>query len=78
MLHLLEEALRKRAPLLERLHAEGTDAYRLFHGVAEGRPGLTVDRYGPLLIAQEFFDPLGTGEQDAIQEWPGAWAWKPR
>lgn len=58
MKDLLQSALRARAPLLERLHAEGTDAYRLFHGTTEGRPGLAVDRYGPLLIAQEFFDPL--------------------
>ena len=32
------------------LHAEGTDCYRLFHGAVEGRPGLTVDVYGALLL----------------------------
>jgi len=44
--------------LLERLHAEGTDCYRLFHGVNEGRPGLTIDRYGPVLLLQTWREPL--------------------
>ncbi len=55
---LLSAALERRAGLLSRLHAERTDAYRLFHGTAEGRPGLTVDRYGDLLLAQSFHSPL--------------------
>lgn len=37
---------------MPRLEAEGTDCYRLFHGVAEGRPGLMVDRYGPVVLVQ--------------------------
>jgi 23S rRNA (cytosine1962-C5)-methyltransferase len=49
---LLETALARRAALLDALAAEGTDCVRLFHGVAEGRPGLTVDRYGPVLLVQ--------------------------
>ncbi len=48
----LREALARRAALLARLDAEGTDCVRLFHGVAEGREGLTVDRYGPVLLVQ--------------------------
>ncbi len=55
---LLATALAARAPLIERLAAERTDAYRLFHGTVEGEPGLTVDRYGPLLLAQTFHRPL--------------------
>lgn len=51
-------ALQSRAALLSRLHAEQTDAYRLFHGSVEGQPGLTVDRYGDLLLAQSFHSPL--------------------
>jgi len=41
---LLAAALDARAELLPRLHAEQTDAYRLFHGSVEGHPGLTIDR----------------------------------
>lgn len=62
----LSEALARRAPLIARLAAEGTDCYRLFHGATEGRPGLTVDRYGPLLWVQTFRDPLEEGELEAV------------
>jgi len=51
---LLNRALKRRLPLLAKWHAEGTDCYRLFHGAAEGLPGVTVDRYGPQLIIQSF------------------------
>lgn len=73
---LLARALDARAPLLAELHAEGTDAYRVFHGTVEGAPGLTVDRYGDLLLAQSFHAPLAEGEAEAMagfyaQRWPG-------
>jgi 23S rRNA (cytosine1962-C5)-methyltransferase len=55
---LLAAAFAARTELLARLHAEHTDAYRLFHGSVEGRPGLTVDRYGDLLLVQSFHQPL--------------------
>ena len=55
---LLAAALDARAELLPRLHAEQTDAYRLFHGSVEGHPGLTIDRYGDLLLVQCFHSPL--------------------
>ncbi len=45
-------ALERRADLLVQLHQEQTDCYRLFHGVAEGFPGLCVDRYGSLIFLQ--------------------------
>ena len=45
-------ALARRADLFARAAAEGTDCVRLFHGVAEGTPGLTIDRYGPVLLVQ--------------------------
>jgi len=61
---LLRDAIVRRAPLLERLHAEGTDCYRLLHGIAEGAPGLTVDRYGSLLLMQTFREPI---EGDGVQ-----------
>mmetsp|Transcript_20007 Transcript_20007/g.60790 ORF Transcript_20007/g.60790 Transcript_20007/m.60790 type:complete len:159 (+) Transcript_20007:46-522(+) len=50
-------ALAARAPLLASLHAERTDCYRLFHGAVEGLPGLTLDRYGDLLLLQSFREP---------------------
>ena len=58
LLPLLAAAFDARAGLLVRLHAEQTDAYRLFHGSVEGHPGLTVDRYGELLLVQCFHSPL--------------------
>ncbi|HEX6810483.1 MAG TPA: class I SAM-dependent methyltransferase [Planctomycetota bacterium] len=54
----LEQAIERRAPLLQQLHAAGTDCYRLLHGVAEGAPGVTLDRYGPVLLLQTFRNAL--------------------
>ena len=54
----LQRALDARRELIARLEAEQTNAYRLFHGTVEGRPGLTVDRYGSLLLVQSFHGPL--------------------
>lgn len=64
---LLAAALVARAPLIERLAAEQTDAYRLFHGSVEGESGLTVDRYGDLLLAQTFHRPLTDGELRGLE-----------
>jgi 23S rRNA (cytosine1962-C5)-methyltransferase len=63
----LDEALERRRPLLESLQAEGTNAYRLFHGIAEGVPGLTIDRYGPLILMQTFREPFLPDEVAAIE-----------
>ncbi|MCX5795651.1 MAG: class I SAM-dependent methyltransferase [Elusimicrobia bacterium] len=73
---LLAAALERRAELLGRLHAEDTDAYRLFHGTVEGAAGLTVDRYGDLLLVQSFHSPLPAPQLAALeafyaQAWPG-------
>ncbi|MBL8755372.1 MAG: class I SAM-dependent methyltransferase [Planctomycetes bacterium] len=69
-MHDLEGCLRRaigtRADLLGRLHADGTDCYRLLHGIAEGQEGLTVDRYGPLLLLQTFRAPLPGSAVDAL------------
>jgi 23S rRNA (cytosine1962-C5)-methyltransferase len=62
----LASAFAARAPLLARAHLEATDACRLFHGVAEGEPGLTVDRYGDLLLVQSFHRPLAADELDEL------------
>jgi len=51
-------AFTARETLMAQLLAEKTDAYRLFHGTAEGHSGLTVDRYGDLLLVQCFHSPL--------------------
>lgn len=53
----LATAINARRDLLCRLHAEDTNCYRLLHGVAEGLPGTTVDRYGPLLLVQTWRQP---------------------
>jgi 23S rRNA (cytosine1962-C5)-methyltransferase len=63
----LTAALDRRADLMSRLHAEETDAYRLFHGTVEGQAGLTVDRYGDLLLAQSFHTPLPPPELTAME-----------
>jgi 23S rRNA (cytosine1962-C5)-methyltransferase len=54
----LAQAFTSRETLVSQLLAEKTDAYRLFHGIAEGHSGLTVDRYGDLLLVQCFHSPL--------------------
>lgn len=62
---LLDTALRNRADLIKKLEAEQTDAYRLFHGSVEGAHGLTIDRYGDLLLVQSFHAPVGA---EALEE----------
>lgn len=64
---LLAAALEVRADLLGRLHAEGTDTYRLLHGTVEGRPGLTADRYGDLLLVQSFHEALAPEDLAALE-----------
>lgn len=58
----LRAALDHRQDLINELHAQGSDCYRLFHGSQEGAGGLTVDRYGPQLLVQSFHHPLETAE----------------
>lgn len=67
LLPLLEKALAARADLSQRLRDEKTDCYRLFHGVTEGAPGLTIDRYGSLVLIQTFREPLNPEDQTALQ-----------
>jgi 23S rRNA (cytosine1962-C5)-methyltransferase len=63
---LVTAALDRRESLLERLTAEETDCYRVFHGIAEGVPGLALDRYGPILLVQTWREPLEDGDVDAL------------
>jgi 23S rRNA (cytosine1962-C5)-methyltransferase len=64
---LLAVAFDARGELLRQLHAEQTDSYRLFHGSVEGHPGLTIDRYGDLLLVQCFHSPLRTETLAALE-----------
>jgi len=64
---LLQTAFDARQSLIERLHSEDTNAYRLFNGSTENCPGLTVDRYGDLLLIQTFHAPLDSHDRVAIE-----------
>jgi len=64
---LLQAAFITRQPLIARLHAEDTNAYRLFNGSSENRPGLTVDRYADLLLIQTFHKALDGHDRVAIE-----------
>ena len=63
----LERALDARRELIARLEAEQTNAYRLFHGTVEGRPGLTVDHYGNLILVQSFHDTLPASQLAEVE-----------
>ncbi|WP_419190539.1 class I SAM-dependent methyltransferase [Saltatorellus ferox] len=58
----LQRALDARADLIHDLASELTTCYRLFHGAVEGRPGLTIDRYGPVFLAQTWDEKLSDAE----------------
>lgn len=62
----LAAAFVARETLINQAPAENTDAYRLFHGSVEGEPGLTVDRYGELLLIQSFHRPLQEAQREAL------------
>jgi 23S rRNA (cytosine1962-C5)-methyltransferase len=51
-LQYLKQAVQKREQLFEQLSDEKTNCYRVFHGAVEGWPGLTIDRYGSILLFQ--------------------------
>ncbi len=69
---LLQAAFTARQPLIARLHAEDTNAYRLFNGSTENRPGLTIDRYGDLLLIQTFHAPLDGHDRVAVENFYAA------
>jgi len=64
---LLSTAFAARHVLLAQLHAEQTTAYRLFHGSVEGETGLTVDRYGDVLLVQSFHRPLAPADLAVLE-----------
>ena len=61
---LLRTAGVRRASAIPLWEQEGNDSYRVFHGAAEGRPGLSVDRYGALTLAQ-----VSTSSRLTPMEW---------
>lgn len=63
---LIYAAFDARIDLLKKLETEQTDCYRLFHGINEGRPGLTIDCYGPQILIQTFRDSLSEEEIEEI------------
>ncbi len=65
---LIDNAFINRSELTARLHAEDTNTYRLFHGVNEGRFGLTIDRYGSQVLVQTFHQPFDQDELPVIRE----------
>ena len=65
----LESAFGARHTLIEQLHGEDTDCYRLFHGSTEGADGLTVDRYGDLLLVQSFHTALDDATLSVLQNY---------
>lgn len=63
---LLDAAIDRRGPLLDALAAEGTDIVRLLHGPAEGAPGVSIERHGPVLLVQTWREALAPGALDAV------------
>jgi len=59
-------ALERRRSLFASLASEGTDCMRLFHGAVEGHPGLAIDRYGPVLLAQSWGAPIDEAMRGTI------------
>ncbi len=58
LLDVFRTAVDRRRGLLMSLHAERTTCYRLLHGTVEGAPGVTVDRYGDVLLVQTWREPI--------------------
>ncbi len=65
---LIDRATEQREALVSKLRDEKTDCYRLFHGIVEGKPGLTIDQYGPIVLAQTFREPLEASELESLLE----------
>jgi 23S rRNA (cytosine1962-C5)-methyltransferase len=68
LLESLTAALDRRADFFTSAAAQDTDCYRLLHGIAEGAPGLTVDRYGEVVLIQTWREELAAGDLSTIRE----------
>lgn len=58
----IDAAFTARSELTAALEAGGTDTWRIFHGVNEGSPGVTVDKYGAQVLIQGFRRVLAPAE----------------
>lgn len=67
LLELLVTALKSRTEFIKKLQREGTDALRLFHGINEGYPGISIDKYGDQIVIQSYRKPLETEEIEIIK-----------
>ncbi len=65
--NLIETAYNRRIELMQSLKSEDTNAFRLFHGIGEGFPGLSLDIYGNLLLIQTYRDILTGTQLDQIR-----------
>lgn len=64
----IREALARRSSFFEKQHEEGTNCYRLFHGATEGVPGLSIDRYGSILLIQTWREPIEEKQASSIAD----------
>ena len=64
----IHSALERRMSFFEQQHAEGTNCYRMFHGATEGVPGLSIDRYGPVLLMQTWREQLDMNRASSIAD----------
>ena len=64
---LLQTALSTRSAFIAELMAAETNSYRLFNGEADGRTGLTIDRYGDLILVESFRGPLSENDLSEIE-----------
>ena len=58
--YVLRQAIERRAPLVE---ADHLPTYRLINGASDGMPGLTVDRFGGVLVASFYTEHADMGER---------------
>jgi 23S rRNA (cytosine1962-C5)-methyltransferase len=68
MIEHITTAIEHRTELIHTLHQEETDCYRLFHGATEGIPGLSIDRYGSILLMQTWREALGEDQANQIAD----------
>jgi 23S rRNA (cytosine1962-C5)-methyltransferase len=65
---LIQNSISSRSKLLEKLHNENTNAYRLFHGINDDWEGLNIDRYGDSILIQTFREALTKNDLEDIKE----------
>jgi len=66
--HIVETTIANRCALFEQFKSQNTTAFRLFHGINDGRPGLNIDRFGDRVLVTTSRQPLSPPEQIAISK----------